>query len=100
MPPICCLPLRGRHLPKRDNPALVNTDLFIADMSMDVTQEACLTDGERFVGSTARFDEVSSEAETFPPRSELQIIPLRPELRLEGYYLPSSLVRLLTWWQC
>ena len=89
MPPLCCLPLRGRHLLKRDNPALVTTDLFIVDMSMDATQEACLTDGERFVGSTARFDEVSeSEAETLPQRAELQIIPLRPELRLEGYIKP------------
>jgi len=97
MPPLCCLPLRGRHLLKRDNPALVTTDLFIVDMSMDATQEACLTDGERFVGSTARFDEVSSEAETLPLQPELQIIPLRPELRLKGYYRPSSRVRLLTW---
>src|SRR5947207_2322487 len=91
-----CHGSRRRH-PKafKHDKAQRTPDLFLTDTTiMEEGHEACLTEGERFVATTAKFDELPE-----PPSlllcPELQIIPLRPELRLEGCVAISFLIFLI-----
>ena len=67
----CRRPLRRHKIPTSRRDLERTTDIFLTDIMENITlqvNEACLTEGDKFVGCTAKF------------RGAWEIVQLRPDL--------------------
>lgn len=69
---------RRRRVPPTRQELERTTDIFFEDMTMECDDdrqgnESCLTEGDKFVGTTAKFN------------VDWDIVSLRPDLRVMGY---------------